>query len=211
MQCALLSLPLRFGTNLSNIPSTTPYLSATPERTTRWRAKIGLEGFRIGICWHCKPVVNPGRSFPLRELYPLSRIPGVRLISLQKNHGLEQLAEIPADMRIETLDNDFDSGLDAFLDTAAVMENLDLIISCDTSIAHLAGALARPAWLALKRVPDWRWLLDRSDSPWYPSMRLFRQQERSDWRIVCQEMTAELKKLLAARQAAEDSSASTPV
>src|SRR5262249_61058781 len=85
------------------------------------------------------------------------------------------------DCQIETLGDDFDSGPDAFVDTAAAMESLDLIITSDTSIAHLAGALARPTWVALKRVPDWRWMLDREDSPWYPTMRLFRQPEKEDW------------------------------
>src|SRR5262249_57222023 len=115
---------------------------------------------------------------------PLSRLPGVRLISLQKHHGLDQLARLPADCKIETLGDDFDSGPDAFVDTAAVLDSLDLIITSDTSIAHLAGALARPTWVALKHVPDWRWMLDRKDSPWYPKMRLFRQPRLGDWENV---------------------------
>jgi ADP-heptose:LPS heptosyltransferase len=101
---------------------------------------------------------------------------------LQKNEGVEQLNDLPAAMKVETLGDDFDAGDDAFLDTAAVMETLDLVISSDTSIAHLAGALGRPVWVALKWVPDWRWMLDRPDSPWYPTMRLFRQRTRDDWR-----------------------------
>jgi ADP-heptose:LPS heptosyltransferase len=92
--------------------------------------------------------------------------------------------------------------MDAFIDTAAVMDNLDLIISCDTSIAHLAGALARPVWVALKYLADWRWLLDRSDSPWYPTMRLFRQSAPGDWRPVFREITAELSNLVAESEAA---------
>jgi ADP-heptose:LPS heptosyltransferase len=106
------------------------------------------------------------------------------LISLQKHYGLDQLALLQPDSKIETLGDDFDNGLDAFVDTAAVMESLDLIITSDTSIAHLAGALGRPTWVALKHVPDWRWMLDRDDSPWYPTMRLFRQSARDDWRSV---------------------------
>jgi hypothetical protein len=200
LQCALMSLPLRFGTDLTNIPAKTPYLRADPERAAHWREKIGSEGFRIGICWHTKPlIVNHSRTFPLQALFPLSQIPGVRLISLQKHYGLEQLAAIPADMKVDTLGSAFDSGPDAFLDTAAAMESLDLIVTCDTAIAHLAGALARPVWLPLKYVPDWRWLLHRSDSPWYPTMRLFRQQNRGDWSNVFQEITAELERLIAER------------
>ena len=193
VQCALASLPYLFGTDLSNIPSSTPYLSAEPERSAAWLKKIGTEGFKVGICWRGKPVLVE-RSMRLREFYPISQIPGVRLISLQKNYGLEQLAALPAGMKVETLGDDFDAGPDTFIDTAAVMEHLDLVISCDTSIAHLAGGLARPTWVALKYVPDWRWLLERSDSPWYPTMRLFRQKA-NDWSAVFQEMAAELRKL----------------
>ena len=105
---------------------------------------------------------------------PLASVPGVRLISLQKAEGTEQLA---SSMTVESLGEDFDSGPDGFIDTAAVMMNLDLVITSDTAIAHLAGALGRPVWVALRAVPDWRWLLERTDSPWYPTMRLFRQSD----------------------------------
>ena len=195
VQCALMSLPHRFGTDLSNIPSSTPYLAAEPERSAAWRKTIGTEGFRVGICWHGKPVLVD-RSIQLHAFYPISQIPGVRLISLQKNYGLEQLAALPADMKVETLGDDFDAGPDRFIDTAAVMEHLDLVISCDTSIAHLAGALGQPTWVALKWVPDWRWLLERNDSPWYPKMRLFRQKT-NDWSLVFQDMAEALTKFLA--------------
>jgi ADP-heptose:LPS heptosyltransferase len=133
----------------------------------------------------------------LRALHRLAQIPGVRLISLQKNHGVEQLAELPPGMKVETLGDDFDAGPDALIDTAAAMEHLDLIVTADTSVAHLAGALARPVWLALKYVPEWRWMLDRRDSPWYPTMRLFRQKTPDDWSTVFEEMTAEAAKLAA--------------
>jgi hypothetical protein len=190
-----MSLPHRLGAGAANIPAP-PYLFADPKRSARWRAGIGDGGFKIGICWHGNPI-EPARSFPLAELYPLSQIPGVRLISLQKNQGLEQLASLPAGMEVETLGEDFDAGPDAFLDTAAVMEHLDLVVTCDTSVAHLAGALARPVWVALKYVPDWRWMLERSDSPWYPGMRLFRQCEPDGWSALFDGLTAELEKLLA--------------
>jgi ADP-heptose:LPS heptosyltransferase len=107
----------------------------------------------------------------------------VRLISLQKGEGEAQLLTLPDGM-VQALGRDFDAGPDAFVDTAAVMEGLDLIITSDTAIAHLAGALGRPTWVALQYVPDWRWLLDRNDSPWYPTMRLFRQQRVGDWEGV---------------------------
>ena len=182
-QVALMSLPYRFKIELSSIPNKVPYLKAEPELQARWKARIGAHGFKIGIAWQGNPrgKIDEGRSIPLERFVPLSRIPGVRLISLQKHVGLDQLAALPKDIKIETLDDAFDNGPDAFIDTAAVMNSLDLIITSDTSIAHLAGALARPTWVALKHVADWRWLRDREDSPWYPTLRLFRQLQRDDW------------------------------
>jgi tetratricopeptide (TPR) repeat protein len=185
-QCALMSVPLRFGTNLHSVPSTVPYLSAEKDLADRWTKHLGGHGFKIGIAWQGNPDrrLDRGRSIPLAEFVPLARVPGVRLISLQKKHGLGQLAGLPADANVEILPDGFDSGPDAFIDTAAVMAGLDLIITSDTSIAHLAGALGRPTWLALKHVPEWRWLIDREDCPWYPAMRLFRQETEGDWKSV---------------------------
>jgi ADP-heptose:LPS heptosyltransferase len=105
-------------------------------------------------------------------------------VSLQKGPGCEQLLRVPFADRIVDLGTDLDSGPDAFLDSAAVMANLDLVVSCDTSIVHLAGALGRPVWTALSLSPEWRWLLERNDSPWYPTMRLFRQSTEGDWGAV---------------------------
>jgi tetratricopeptide (TPR) repeat protein len=195
-RCALMSLPLRFGTELSSIPDQTPYLRAEGELIARWKNKIGARGFKIGIAWQGRPQrAVDRRRFALTEFASLSRVQGVRLISLQKEHGLDQLEGLPAGLVVETL-GDFDSGQDAFIDTAAVMETLDLIITSDTSIAHLAGALARPTWIALKYVPDWRWLLDRDDSPWYPTVRLFRQDTNGDWTSVFATMERELRSLM---------------
>src|SRR5262249_47891169 len=119
------------------------------------------------------------RSIPLHEFAALAGIPGVRLISLQKGTGVE---DIPAaSFEIETLGESFDEGGGAFLDSAAVMMNLDLVVTPCTSIARLAGALGRPTFVALMHVPEWRWLLDRDDSPWYPATRLFRQSSAGDW------------------------------
>jgi tetratricopeptide (TPR) repeat protein len=199
-QCALMDLPLPFNTDLSSIPADIPYLKAEDDLIARWRQRIGTEGFKIGIAWQGYPhaAVDEGRSIPLEQFVPLSRVEGIRLISLQKHYGLDQLARLPPEVRIETLGDDFDNGPDAFVDTAAVMANLDLIISSDTSIVHLAGALGRPTWVALKYVPDWRWLLDRDDSPWYPTLRLFRQPERENWKAVFTEIEQELRKLVTA-------------
>ena len=196
-QCALMSLPHRFGTELASVPNSIPYLRAEDALIARWRERIGAHDFKVGIAWQGNPQgrIDKGRSIPLTEFFPLGRIPGVRLISLQKEHGLEQLRQLPDDVTIETLGEDFDNGPDAFVDTAAAMKNLDLIVTSDTSIAHLAGALGRPTWVALSHVPDWRWLLDREDSPWYPTMRLFRQSERQNWQSVFARIERELRSL----------------
>jgi hypothetical protein len=130
-------------------------------------------------------------------LQPVSQLPGVRLISLQKVNGLEQLASLPAGMQVETLGDDFDPGPDAFVDTAAAMACCDLVITMDTSVAHLAGALGVPTWVALPYVADWRWLVGRTDSPWHPSARLFRQSTRGDWTSVFAQIESALREKLA--------------
>jgi len=185
-QAALLSLPLGFATTLESVPAEIPYLRAEPERVRRWKERLGEQGFKIGIAWQGNTLatVDAGRSFALAEFLGLAKLANVRLISLQKNEGVEQLGALPEGANVETLGEDYDAGGDAFLDTAAVMESLDLVIASDSAIAHLAGALGRPVWVALQHVPEWRWLLDRADSPWYPTMRLFRQRARGDWRGV---------------------------
>lgn len=193
----LMSLPLAFNTKLEGVPDKVPYLRAEPIRVAKWRTFIGERGFKIGICWQgSKLSEDTGRSFALTEFFHLSQLPNVRLISLQKYDGVEQLEALPEGMRVETLGEEFDSGSQAFLDTAAAMETLDLIITCDTATAHLAGALARPTWVALKKIPDWRWLLERSDSPWYPTLRLFRQDEPRNWRSAFKKMELAIGDLL---------------
>jgi hypothetical protein len=120
------------------------------------------------------------------------------------------MSGLPGSVKLETLGEDFDEGPDAFVDTAAVMENLDLIISADTSVAHLGGALARPTWLALKHVPDWRWMLARTDSPWYPTMRLFRQETEGNWRQVFEKIGQELGKEILGRSSLSTQNGSVP-
>jgi tetratricopeptide (TPR) repeat protein len=196
-QCPLLSLPLAFGTTLETIPSGAPYLGADPARVAKWRARLGEGGFKIGVAWEGSAFgTRLGKSFPLARLEGLSRLPGVRLVSLQKNQGAEQLAALPQGMTVETLGEDFDAGPDAFLDTAAVMQSLDLIVSTDTSVPHLAAALGRPTWVALPYDADWRWLVDRPDTPWYPTMRLFRQSAWDQWDHVFQDMERALRQRL---------------
>ena len=202
-QIAISSLPHAFGTRLDTIPAAVPYLAAEPPLRELWARRIGSAGFKIGIVWQGNPdpEADRARSMPLSALAPLAEVAGVRLISLQKGAGEEQLSVLPPSMRVETLGADFDAGPDAFVDTAAAMAALDLIVTCDTSIAHLAGALAAPVWVALKSDAEWRWLSGRSDSPWYPTMRLFRQSRRGAWRDVFDAMALEVA-ALAARRAA---------
>jgi tetratricopeptide (TPR) repeat protein len=193
-QCALMSLPERLGVGADSLPACVPYLFADEAATAAWRGRIGARGLRIGIGWQGNPAgqIDKGRSIPLSCFAPLGAVAGARLISLQKNHGLDQMAGLPETMRVETL-GAFDEGPDAFIDSAAILKNLDLVITSDTALAHLAGALGVPVWVALKQIPDWRWMLGRDDSPWYPSMRLFRQPARGDWDSVFAGMTAALR------------------
>ncbi len=193
----LLSMPLAFGTTEQNVPTPIPYLAPEPARVERWKAQIGSAGFKIGIAWQGGSRGNAavGRAFPLAAFTGLAAVPGVRLISLQKKDGLDQLDDLPPQMSVETLGEDLDSGAYAFLDTAAAIEGLDLIITSDTALAHLAGALGRPVWVGLQFVPDWRWQLGRPDSPWYPTARLFRQSARGDWQSVFAAMELALRAL----------------
>jgi tetratricopeptide (TPR) repeat protein len=191
-QVAISSLPRAFATRFDSVPASIPYLEAEPALRDKWAARIGKTGFKIGIVWQGNP--NPdadmARAMPLLNFAPLAALANVRLISLQKGFGTEQIAALPPDVKVETLGEDFDAGPDAFVDTAAAMMALDLVVSCDTSVAHLAGALGRPVWVALKKDAEWRWLRDRDDSPWYPTMRLFRQTLHGDWRDVFAAMAA---------------------
>ncbi|RMF90866.1 MAG: tetratricopeptide repeat protein, partial [Nitrospinota bacterium] len=160
----LLSLPRIFQTTLETIPAAVPYLYPDPVLVEKWGNRLGQEpGFKIGICWQGNPQHRRDRfrSLPLRCFAPLTRIDGVRVYSLQKGAGTEQLQELPTGMRVHDLGKELDEETGLFMDTAAVMMHLDLVITIDTAIAHLAGALGVPVWLLLSSAPDWRWLLDR--------------------------------------------------
>ena len=187
----LMSVPGVLRTSLESIPAKIPYLHPAPALLEQWRETLtGVGGFKIGIAWQGNPALRGDsfRSIPLGCFAPLTRIPGVRLISLQKGAGSEQLAQVRDLFAVMELG----SRLHDFVDTAAVMKNLDLVITADMGPAHLAGALGVPVWVALRSVPDWRWLLDRADSPWYPTMRLFRQKEQGNWEAVFQEIASAL-------------------
>ncbi|HEX3726179.1 MAG TPA: tetratricopeptide repeat protein [Pirellulales bacterium] len=185
----LVSLPLLFGTDLASIPNVIPYLHADAKRVDIWRRKLAKygAGLKVGIAWQGNPEypADAYRSIPLEHFVPLGDCPHVRLFSLQKPGGRDQLSNLAGRWSPVDLGSSIDRERGAaFVDTAAVMQNLDLVITSDTAIAHLAGGLGVKTWVVLQYVPDWRWLLDRDDSPWYPTMRLFRQARPGDWAEV---------------------------
>ena len=188
------TLPALLGIDERTIPRSVPYVHPDPDRVERWRPRLaGLRGLRVGIAWQGSPTFRGDhyRSIPLRHYAPLAAVPGVSLVSLQKGAGEEQIGTVGTAVPLTVLD-----GLDAdgatMADTAAVMAHLDLVITSDTTIAHLAGSMGVPVWVALTIGSDWRWLRERTDSPWYPSMRLFRQTELLDWDEVFAAMAAAL-------------------
>lgn len=195
----LLSMPGVAGTTLANVPADVPYLRPDPRLAESWRRELSaLAGFKVGIAWQGSPE-SPGereRSIPLAEFEPLARVSGVRLVSLQKGPGVEQIGS--ARRRFELID--FTARLDEaagpFMDTAAIMAGLDLVVSCDSAVCHLAGAMGMPVWVAISASPDWRWMLNRDDSPWYPTLRLFRQSRLGRWSDVIQTMAAALEREL---------------
>ena len=188
----LMSLPHALHAGDDIAPGGVPYLKADPERVAAWRERLPAGRLRIGIAWQGNPKakVDRVRSAPLRAFAPLAAIPGATLISLQKGFGTEQIDDLPPGMRVETLPEDFATGPDSFMDTAAVIENLDLVVSIDSAVSHLAGALGKPLFVALKRSPEWRWMEGREDSPWYPSARLFLQTREGEWADVLERIAA---------------------
>ena len=180
----ILSLPLAFGTTESTIPCGIPYLRPPAETSRMWRDRLAENAAerRVGICWAGNPqhVNDRNRSCRLSVLAPLGQMKGAIFYSLQKGEAAAQSRYPVAGMRIL----DFSEELWDFADTAGLIENLDLVVTVDTAVAHLAGALGRPVWMLTPFDPDWRWLLMRNDSPWYPAMKLFRQTKRRNWSSV---------------------------
>jgi FKBP-type peptidyl-prolyl cis-trans isomerase 2 len=194
-QCHLLSLPRIFNTTLANIPADTPYTTADPLAVRQWKEKMASDQskFKVGIAWAGDPSYKKDhlRSLRLKDLKTLLRMKDISFYQLQKENSADQ--ELPIEEELKLID--FTYLIEDFADTAALIENLDLIISVDTSVAHLAGALGKTVWTLLPYIPDWRWMLDREDSPWYPTMKLFRQPAPGDWDSVMKQVAEELKKI----------------
>lgn len=199
-QISLMSLPFAFDTELQTIPAEIPYLHSDPELVQRWREKIGQQqGLRVGLVWAGNPrkhiqqahLLDRQRSIPFEKMMPLLEVSGIEFFSLQLGEEAQaQMGEHPEVRDFTTAINDFD-------DTAALIDNLDLVISVDTSVAHLAGALGKPVWMLNRFNSCWRWLLNRQDSPWYPTMRIFRQPSFGDWDSVISEVSQVLREWVA--------------
>jgi tetratricopeptide (TPR) repeat protein len=198
----LLSLPRIFGTNLDTIPARVPYLHANRGRAEFWATELGNDGrLKVGIAWQGNRAYGRDhlRSVPLERFAPLAEVPGIRLFSLQNGPGREQIGAEALGWPLADLGERLDLATAQFVDTAAVMTVLDLVIAIDSASAHLAGALGVPVWITTSFVPDWRWHLEREDSPWYPTARLFRQPSRGDWTSVFERIARELRQLSEAR------------
>jgi tetratricopeptide (TPR) repeat protein len=186
VQCPLMSLAQVMGTRPASIPTNVPYLSAEPALIAQWKSRVGsavsADALKVGLAWAGNPAHynDATRSIALSAFAPLGEIPRVAFCSLQKGPAAKQAADAPAGLRLI----DLTEQIDDFAETAALIANLDLVIAVDTAVAHLSAAMGKPTWLLVAFVPDWRWMLGRSDSPWYPTMRLFRQEQAGDWRGV---------------------------
>jgi len=192
-QLPLLSCPLRFGTTVETIPSPGPYIAASPQRVAQLTQRLGGQGSRlhVGLVWCGRSMPYPNRSCPLRQCAALFEVPGVQFHSLQRDDGRAELASAPANWRIV----DHGDALNDFSDTAALIAHLDLVITIDSAVAHLAGAMGKPVWVMLPHSPDWRWMMDRDDCPWYPTMKLYRQPTPNQWSAVTARVAAALRGL----------------
>lgn len=193
VHCPLMSLPRVFGTRLETIPRDVPYLTPDPSILDKWKAMLGPANGRkrVGLVWAGRPEhqYDRARSMTLCDLAPLAQIEGFDFFSLQKGPASHQTLDPPIGMTLK----DHTELLTDFAETAGLVSHLDLVITVDTAVAHLAAALGRPTWVMLAFAPDWRWLLDRSDSPWYPRARLFRQKSIGDWTNVVREVCGDLR------------------
>ncbi|HEX8961573.1 MAG TPA: tetratricopeptide repeat-containing glycosyltransferase family protein [Rhodocyclaceae bacterium] len=188
--CSTMSLPFLFRTRLDTIPNRMPYISVPEGVGAKWRSRLaGYPGLKIGIAWGGNPtlVKDRERSIPLARFAPLMSVPGITWVSLQKGEPASQLKALAWPV-VDWMDE-----CDDMQDTAGLIDALDLVVSVDTSVVHLAGALAKPVWLLNRFGSEWRWMLEREDSPWYPSLRIFRQPSRGDWESVLARVAAELR------------------
>lgn len=191
----LINIPGILGHTTSTFPAEVPYLHADPNLVEQWRGELDqMRGVRVGIVWQGNQQYHADcmRSMPLAEFGPLGKLDGIQLISLQRGFGVEQLDALAGRLDVIHLGDRVDESTGAFMDTAAVLKSLDLVITADSVMGHLAGAIGVPVWIALAQVPHWPWLLDRHDSPWYPSARLFRQPRMGDWGTVFRRMADQL-------------------
>jgi tetratricopeptide (TPR) repeat protein len=202
----LLSLPWLLGTELDTIPADVPYLSAHPAQKASWQERLSaLPGLKVGMAWQGNIETEKhggyiGRSSGLAAAAPLAEVAGVTLISLQKGESAAQRAQVPFASKVLELTDPLVMGSAEMMDTVALMSALDLVVTTDTLTAHLAGALGIPVWVVLSASPDWRWLTEREDSPWYPTMRLFRQRAGGVWSEVYERVARELTVLSTSRQ-----------
>jgi len=190
LYASLLNMPNLFGTTLETIPAEVPYIHADRAKAEHWRGVLAGPDFKVGVVWAGSSIHGNDRyrSCKLQCFAPLTRISGVRLYGLQKGQAAAQMDELAGAVPITNISKYFDD----FTDTAAAVENLDMVISVDTSVLHLAGAMGKPAWALLPFAPEWRWMLSRPDSPWYPTMKLFRQDAWNGWDSVFQRVAEEL-------------------
>jgi len=194
LHCPLLNLPLVLNTTLENIPAKTPYINADPLLIQKWRERVRDDNgvVKVGIAWAGGPRHKKDRyrSCSLGVFSPLAQLDDITFYSLQKGDAAQQAKNPPEGIKLI----DYMEEIKDFSDTAALIENLDLVISVDTAVAHLAGALGKPVWTLLSYAADWRWMLNRDDSPWYPSMRLFRQPSLDNWMPVMDRLISELRR-----------------
>ena len=190
LHAPIMSLPLRFGTSTATVPTNVPYIRVDSQMQEQWRQKLSDDSGRlkVGLCWSGRPKPR-NRSIPPELLSPLADIPGVVFYSLQRRDEDSPGGDPPGLQLI-----DFSPQIQDCT-AAALLNQLDLLITIDTAVAHLAGALGRPAWVLLQFAPDWRWMRGRNDSPWYPTLKLFRQPRPGDWRTPMSAVVEELGKL----------------
>lgn len=210
---AFMSLPMIFKTTIETTPHNVPYIYAKPELVSYWAEQLKDDhNFRIGICWQGNPNYRTqflrqavaGKSMHVKEFEPIMRLPGVTVYNLQKVSGEDQLQELSKDVHIRSFGQDFDTQHGRFMDTVAIMKNLDLVITIDTGTCHVAAALGVPTWNLLPNPADWRWMIDRTDTPWYNNMRLFKQPKPGDWKGSIEACVQALEPILRGEKTVEE-------